>query len=106
MADVKPPPGPPEYAMPVPAGVPASEKELYIQLTPVWVVVLRGFQIFVSLPILIMAAILIHGVSLSANAFAVACVRALACQASQVPLDHDGLDPASIPPRPALPLAD
>jgi hypothetical protein len=63
----------PQYA--APAAASSGGKEQYIQKTPVWVVVLRGLQIFFSFVILIMAGVLIHGHAMAANGFAVVCVR-------------------------------
>ncbi|KAK3905159.1 hypothetical protein C8A05DRAFT_41865 [Staphylotrichum tortipilum] len=48
-------------------------KEQYIQQTPVWVVIVRGLQIFFSIIILGMAGYLIHGHAMAANGFAVVC---------------------------------
>ncbi|KAK3693218.1 hypothetical protein B0T22DRAFT_35414 [Podospora appendiculata] len=55
-----------------PKAVPGTE-EPYIIPSPLWVTVLRGFQIFFSFIILILAGILIHGYAMDANAFAVVC---------------------------------
>lgn len=46
----------------------------YVQATPVWVVVVRAFQIVVSFLIVIIAGVLIHGYAMAPNGFAVACV--------------------------------
>ncbi len=48
--------------------------ERYIQQTPVWVVVVRGFQIAFSVIILAMCGYLIHGKALDANVFALVVV--------------------------------
>ncbi|KAK4225146.1 hypothetical protein QBC38DRAFT_531389 [Podospora fimiseda] len=82
MADVKPD-GQYGYVQqpiavaPVPQGAPAAvasaPKQQYVQQTPTWVVVIRGFQIFLSLIILGIAAWLMHGNVLDENAFALVC---------------------------------
>jgi hypothetical protein len=64
----------PQQQYVAPAAVAHIEKEQYIQHTPVWVVVLRGVQILLSIIILGMAGFLIHGHAMGANGFAVACV--------------------------------
>ncbi|KAK3303666.1 uncharacterized protein B0T15DRAFT_281724 [Chaetomium strumarium] len=68
MADTVPTP---QYA--APAAVAHSEEERYIQQTPVWVVVVRGFQLLLSFVILCMAGYLIHGLAVGANVFALVC---------------------------------
>jgi len=52
------------------AGVP---KQQYVQQTPTWVVVIRGFQILLSIIILGIAGYLMHGKVLDENAFALVC---------------------------------
>ncbi|KAK3987976.1 hypothetical protein QBC44DRAFT_351443 [Cladorrhinum sp. PSN332] len=82
MADVKPdgqygyaqqpiPVAPVPQVVPVPAS--SAPKPQYIQQTPVWVVVMRGFQVFLSVAILGIAAWLMHGKVLDQNAFALVC---------------------------------
>ncbi|KXX83079.1 hypothetical protein MMYC01_200482 [Madurella mycetomatis] len=73
MADASVPSGPHAAQYAAPTEVPTSEKERYIQQTPVWVVVLRGAQIFFSFIIVVLAGVLIHGKALEANGYAVAC---------------------------------
>lgn len=51
--------------------------EQYIQRTPIWVVVVRGLQVFFAFVVFIMAAVLIHGHAMSANGFALVCVSLL-----------------------------
>lgn len=63
----------PQQQYAVPAPVAHDEKAQYIQQTPVWVVVVRGFQIFLSFVIIIMAGWLIHGYAMGAHGFAVVC---------------------------------
>ncbi|KAK4238130.1 hypothetical protein C8A03DRAFT_15368 [Achaetomium macrosporum] len=60
-----------QYA--APAAVARTEEERYIQQTPVWVMVVRGFQILLSFVILCLAGYLIHGFAMAANVFAVVC---------------------------------
>lgn len=86
MADASVPSGPHAAQYVAPAAVPASEKEQYIQQTPVWVVVLRGVQVFFSFVIVVMAGVLIHGKALDANGYAVACVSATSSSASESPI--------------------
>jgi hypothetical protein len=74
-------PAPTAYAAPAPA----SSKEPYIQQTPKWVVVVRGFQAFFAFVILAMCGYLIHGHAMDANVFALVVVCFLA--------------PAADPPR-------
>jgi len=70
MSEVKPPV---QYgAAPVTAS--GGETQHYVQETPVWVVVVRGFQIFFSLVILGMAGAVIHDVLIEELAYAIACV--------------------------------
>ena len=54
------------------SSVDKSGKHLFV--TPVWVTVVRGFQIFFGFVILILAGILIHGLAMDAVCFALACV--------------------------------
>ncbi|KAK4156580.1 hypothetical protein C8A00DRAFT_30546 [Chaetomidium leptoderma] len=68
MADTAMPPQP--YAAPTAV---ADQKEQYIQQTPVWVVVVRGVQVFFGFVILVMAGMLIHGYAMGANGFALVC---------------------------------
>ncbi|KAK4098031.1 hypothetical protein N658DRAFT_488802 [Parathielavia hyrcaniae] len=66
----------PAYVAPAPVahdGKLEVPQEQYFQETPVWVVVVRGFQVLVSFIILCMAAKLMHGKVLGPNAFAVVC---------------------------------
>ncbi|KAK3315804.1 hypothetical protein B0H66DRAFT_271569 [Apodospora peruviana] len=55
-----------------PKAAPGSD-EHWVVVTPVWHVVVRGFQAFFGLVILAMAGYLIHGLALDANAFALVC---------------------------------
>jgi hypothetical protein len=57
-----------------PAAVAHVKEERYIQQTPIWVVVVRGFQVLLGFIILVMAGWLIHGYAMAANGFALACV--------------------------------
>lgn len=57
-----------------PKAAPGSEEPWMVH-TPVWHVVIRGFQIFFAFVIVVMAGVLIHGNSMDANAFALVCVR-------------------------------
>ncbi|KAK4179118.1 hypothetical protein QBC36DRAFT_323237 [Triangularia setosa] len=70
MSEVKPPV---QYAS-APVAAPGGNKEHYVQDTPVWVVVVRGVQIFFSLVILGMAGAVIHDVMIEELAFGIACV--------------------------------
>ncbi|KAK4162910.1 hypothetical protein QBC43DRAFT_71422 [Cladorrhinum sp. PSN259] len=63
-------PAPQGVAAPV-AGAPKQSQ--YVQQTPTWVVVIRGFQVFFSLVTLGLAAYLMHGKVLDENAFALVC---------------------------------
>ena len=45
--------------------------------TPLWVTVVRGMQAFIGFIILILSGLLIHGLALGANVFALVCVCAL-----------------------------
>jgi len=67
----------PQQQYATPAAVPQGAKEQYIQQTPVWVVVVRGVQVFFGFVILVMAGYLIHGSAQGAYGFAVVCVRPL-----------------------------
>lgn len=49
----------------------------FIVHTPVWVTVVRGFQIFFGFIILILAGLLIHGLALDAVVFGLVCVRSV-----------------------------
>ncbi|KAK4128061.1 hypothetical protein N657DRAFT_584649 [Parathielavia appendiculata] len=62
-----------QYAAPAAVAHGKEPEERYIQQTPVWVVVMRGFQILISFIILVMAAWCMHGIVLGANAFALVC---------------------------------
>jgi len=63
----------PVYGAPAPAPAPASGDQ-YIQQTPLWVVVVRGFQALFGFIILAMCGFLIHGKALDANVFALVVV--------------------------------
>ncbi|KAL1869456.1 hypothetical protein VTK73DRAFT_3101 [Phialemonium thermophilum] len=41
--------------------------------TPLWVTIVRGFQVFLSFVIIILAGLLIHGLAMDANVFALVC---------------------------------
>ncbi|KAJ4288707.1 hypothetical protein N0V88_007241 [Collariella sp. IMI 366227] len=60
-----------QYAAPAP--VTAGATEQYIQTTPKWVVIVRGFQFFWAIVILGLAGYLIHGHAMGAHGFAVVC---------------------------------
>lgn len=72
MQEVKP--APIAHAAPAPAPAPATSKEPYIQQTPKWVLVVRGFQAFFAFVILAMCGYLIHGHAMDANVFALVVV--------------------------------
>ena len=46
----------------------------FIVHTPIWVTVVRGFQLFFGFIILILAGLLIHGLALDAIVFGLVCV--------------------------------
>lgn len=71
MQEVKPIPT--AQATPAPAPAPGS-KEQYIQQTPKWVLIVRGFQVFFAFVILAMCGYLIHGHAMDANVFALVVV--------------------------------
>ncbi|KAL2130140.1 hypothetical protein VTI74DRAFT_6829 [Chaetomium olivicolor] len=81
-----------QYAVPSP--VAEKESEQYIQQTPIWVVAVRVVQCLMGFIILAMAAWLIHGYAMGANAFAVVCglftwiVVAYVLIAEKVPAAH------------------
>ncbi|KAK0673107.1 hypothetical protein QBC41DRAFT_312183 [Cercophora samala] len=70
MSEVKPPV---QYGS-APITAPAGSQEHYVQHTPVWMVVMRGGQVFFSLVILGMAGAVIHDVMIEELAFGIACV--------------------------------
>ncbi|KAM7199987.1 hypothetical protein V8F33_004161 [Rhypophila sp. PSN 637] len=55
-----------------PKAAPGSDDPWMVH-TPVWHVVMRGFQVFFGFVIVVLAGVLIHGNSLDANAFALVC---------------------------------
>ncbi|KAK4444496.1 hypothetical protein QBC34DRAFT_474725, partial [Podospora aff. communis PSN243] len=55
---------------PAPAPAPAPVENQYVQQTPLWVVVVRGFQALFAFVILAMCGYLIHGKAMDANVFA------------------------------------
>lgn len=71
MQEVKPTPI--AQATPAPAPAPGS-KEQYIQQTPKWVLIVRGFQVLFAFVILAMCGYLIHGHAMDANVFALVVV--------------------------------
>ncbi|KAM7208305.1 hypothetical protein V8F20_001283 [Naviculisporaceae sp. PSN 640] len=73
MAEVNSSAGPPQdQSWADPKAAPGSEEPWMVH-TPVWHVVLRGFQVFFAFVIVVMAGVLIHGHSMDANAFALVC---------------------------------
>jgi hypothetical protein len=62
----------PGYGAPAPA--PTTAENQYVQQTPRWVVVVRGFQALFAFVILAMCGYLIHGKAMDANVFALVVV--------------------------------
>lgn len=52
-------------------------KERLVVHTPVWVTVVRGFQLFFALVVMVLAGLLIHGLALDAIVYALVCVSTL-----------------------------
>ena len=77
MQEVKP--APTAYATPAPVPATTSNTEPYIQQTPKWVLIVRGFQVFFAFVILAMCGYLIHGHAMDANVFALVVVRSSHC---------------------------
>ncbi|KAK3940435.1 hypothetical protein QBC46DRAFT_385378 [Diplogelasinospora grovesii] len=70
MAEMKPTAQ--SYATPTTSSTPGSG-EPYMVVTPLWCTVVRGFQIFISFLIVVLAGLLIHGYAMDANVFALVC---------------------------------
>jgi hypothetical protein len=65
----------PVHGAPAPAPAPIGSQ--YVQHTPKWVVVVRGFQALFAFVILAMCGYLIHGKAMDANVFALVVVRSV-----------------------------
>jgi len=63
----------PQQSWGAPKAAPGSEDPWMVH-TPLWHVIIRGFQIFFGFVIVVMAGYLIHGKALDANGFAIVCV--------------------------------
>jgi len=66
----------PQQSWAAPKAAPGSEDPWMVH-TPLWHVIIRGFQIFFGFVIVVMAGYLIHGKALDANGFAVVCVSVI-----------------------------